>query len=185
MAEATSAAEPYSFEPPASLLESSEDEESGSSDGSSTVDEADDDIPAAGDDERAWCQCGHCVVWPGQRRREKVCCHHYPEVTGKFEGGGMQCITTHQGFRDNCLSSYTIESVIVLFKQSLRKRWKEEFENKDEPHRTYRHVAYSNFVRWVWHTTGRKNRKILPACVVATVRNQFPSQIYTGFKYAV
>ncbi|KAK7103253.1 uncharacterized protein [Littorina saxatilis] len=125
--------------------------------------------------------CGHCVVWPGQRRREKVCCHHYPQVTGKFEGEGMQCITTHQGFRDNCLSRYTIESVIILFKQSLRKRWKEEFENKDEPHRTYRHVAYSNFVRWVWHTTGRKNRKILTACVVATVRDQFPSQIYTGF----
>ncbi|XP_070202312.1 uncharacterized protein [Littorina saxatilis] len=57
------------------------------------------------------------------------------KLLGNLRGEGMQCITTHQGFRDNCLSRYTIESVIILFKQSLRKRWKEEFENKDEPHR--------------------------------------------------
>lgn len=50
---------------------------------------------------------------------------------------------------------------------------------------TYRHVAYCNFVRWIWRTTGRKNRKILPACLVAAIRSKFPSEQYAGFKYAV
>ena len=50
--------------------------------------------------------------------------------------------------------------------------------------RTYRHVAYCNFVRWIWQFTGRKNRKILPACRVVAIRKKFPSQQYTGFECA-
>ncbi|KAK7087324.1 hypothetical protein V1264_005399 [Littorina saxatilis] len=173
---------PYMFEPPASLLESStEDEGTTSSSGENS--HSDDENRDSVSDQRGWCQCGHCVVWEGQKRREKMCCRSYPEVERKL-AVGQTCITSHEGVQDNCFSRYTIESVVILLKQSLKKRWKEEFENKAEPHRTYRHVAYCNFVRWIWHTTGRKNRKILPACLVAAIRDRFPSQSYTGFKYA-
>lgn len=50
-------------------------------------------------------------------------------------------------------------------------------------YRTYRHIAYRRFVRWIWGFLGRKNRKILPSCAVNAIRNQFPSQQYSGFQY--
>lgn len=51
--------------------------------------------------------------------------------------------------------------------------------------RMYRYVAYRRFVRWIWHRLGKNMRRILPSCVVTVIRNTFPSEEYTGFKYAV
>ncbi|KAJ8307963.1 hypothetical protein KUTeg_014482 [Tegillarca granosa] len=50
-------------------------------------------------------------------------------------------------------------------------------------HELYRYIAYRRFSRWIWHILGRKNRRILPACVVMKIREQFPSEEYCGFKY--
>ncbi|VDH91579.1 Hypothetical predicted protein [Mytilus galloprovincialis] len=49
----------------------------------------------------------------------------------------------------------------------------------------YRFMAFRRFVQWIWHRLGRHNRKILPACVVKKIRDTFPSETYSGFKYAV
>ncbi|XP_077512589.1 uncharacterized protein LOC144123678 [Amblyomma americanum] len=47
----------------------------------------------------------------------------------------------------------------------------------------YRYTAYRQFVRWIWRRLGRRNRRVLPSCVVGEMRNAFPAQRYCGFRY--
>ena len=46
--------------------------------------------------------------------------------------------------------------------------------------------AYRQLVHWVYSRLGRGIRKVIPSCVIAAVRHEFPEAdgIYTGFKLA-
>ena len=50
--------------------------------------------------------------------------------------------------------------------------------------RTYRYIAYRNFTRFIYHRLRKYERKVIPACCIAKIRQSFPSQEYCGFKYA-
>lgn len=50
--------------------------------------------------------------------------------------------------------------------------------------RKYRYTAYKEFVWWIWGRLGRFRRVRLPCCVVARIREEFPSATYTGFHYS-
>ncbi|XP_061190502.1 uncharacterized protein LOC133198423 [Saccostrea echinata] len=58
-----------------------------------------------------------------------------------------------------------------------------QLEENEHIHELYRYFAYRKFVRWVYQRLGKKNRRILPSCVVTKIRKTFPSQQYCGFKY--
>ena len=42
--------------------------------------------------------------------------------------------------------------------------------------RRHRYTAYRNLVLWAWGWLGKKNRVALPSCVLAAIRNVFPSE---------
>ena len=42
-------------------------------------------------------------------------------------------------------------------------------------HRSFRWAAYRQFVWWTLGRMGRRNRRIIPACVVHKIRSTFPS----------
>ena len=52
--------------------------------------------------------------------------------------------------------------------------------------RSYRLAAYRQFTNWTYSFLGKGNRRVVPACVVNAVRQQFPEadNVYTGFKMA-
>ena len=52
--------------------------------------------------------------------------------------------------------------------------------------RAYRLAAYRQFIHWTYSRLGRGIRKVVPSCVVAALRHEFPEAdgIYTGFKLA-
>ena len=50
--------------------------------------------------------------------------------------------------------------------------------------RLYRLAAYRQFTNWTYNFLGKGNRRVVPACVVKTVRLKFPEPQYTGFKAA-
>ena len=52
--------------------------------------------------------------------------------------------------------------------------------------RAYRMAAYRQFIHWTYSRLGRGIRRIIPSCVVAAVRCEFPEAdgVYTGFKLA-
>jgi hypothetical protein len=50
--------------------------------------------------------------------------------------------------------------------------------------RTLRLAAYRQFTWWIHSKLGRKVRRVIPACVVATIRAAFSeeSEMYVGYK---
>lgn len=95
-----------------------------------------------------------------------------------IEEADLQCITEHEGFIVNCTNRYVLKTSYYEFIEDNG-----PLEDGALIHETYRYLAYRRFVRWVWHKLGKKNRRILPDCVVHAIRNAIPSQEYCGFKY--
>ena len=52
--------------------------------------------------------------------------------------------------------------------------------------RAYRLAAYRQFIHWTYNRLGRGVCRVIPSCVVAAVRHEFPEDdgVYTGFKFA-
>jgi hypothetical protein len=46
----------------------------------------------------------------------------------------------------------------------------------------YRYVGYRQFVAWIYQQMGKDIRVGLPSCVLRRIRQEFPSESYTGFK---
>ncbi|XP_049522492.1 uncharacterized protein LOC125945007 [Dermacentor silvarum] len=107
---------------------------------------------------------------------ESVCCTEIDCVDALR--GNEAYITWHSRFVQACLNVHALEvAYYALMEDRLA------LVEAPEIHRRYRYTAYRQFARWVWHWLGRGNRKVLPSCVVAAVRDAFPSEVYAGFKY--
>ncbi|XP_033729534.1 P2X purinoceptor 7-like [Pecten maximus] len=123
-----------------------------------------------------WCDCGHCGQMP--TNLECRCCCSFNLCQEKMEQGNLTCITEHEAFQVNCLNRHVLE---LAFYEHLDNNG--PIGDEEPVHELYRYIAYRRFVRWVWHRLGRKQRKVLPSCVVLKIRKTFPSEDYTGFKY--
>ena len=42
--------------------------------------------------------------------------------------------------------------------------------------RSYRYSSYQQFIRWVFDRLGKKNRRVIPSCVLWKIRNIFPEE---------
>ncbi|KAJ8310929.1 hypothetical protein KUTeg_011519 [Tegillarca granosa] len=122
------------------------------------------------------CSCGQCSTMSTPEKC--CCCTSVAAVNEKVISASIKCITEHEGFIVNCLNNYVLESSYYEYIQENGRLGENEFI-----HELYRYIAYRRFSRWIWHILGRKNRRILPACVVMKIREQFPSEEYCGFKY--
>ncbi|KAG0445593.1 hypothetical protein HPB47_013602 [Ixodes persulcatus] len=127
-------------------------------------------LPDPSPDPDAWrlMNTAWCESMPSSR--ECLCCREcLPAKAAQPEG----CITEHADFALVCLQPAVLR---VAF-------W--ALEDADIPPTQgdpmLRFVAYRQFVRWMWQRLGRHNRRILPACVVCRIREQFPSDTHTGF----
>ncbi|XP_071148081.1 P2X purinoceptor 7-like [Mytilus edulis] len=179
-----SSVHPYQYEPtvlPGRVISESESDPDSDTDSDSKLDASDDDMPLPGletevDDISLWCSCSRCSAMP--TRRECKCCRNTNVVDSKVEEADLKCITEHEGFQVNCLNQYVLETTYYEYVQDNG-----PLEDNAMIHETYRYLAYRRFVRWVWHKLRKKNRRILPSCVVTAIRGAFPSQEYCGFKY--
>ncbi|KAK3093711.1 hypothetical protein FSP39_019129 [Pinctada imbricata] len=160
---------PYQFEPTRSTRGETDDSGTDSSESSS-----DDDAELRPVEE--WCSCGHCENMPTDR--ENVCCKQFPLCMEKMEPNTLKCVTHHEAFRVNCLNTDVLE---LAFYDYLDIHG--HIGDEEPVHELYRHIGYRRFVRWIWHRLGKRNRKVLPSCVVNSIRQAFPSQEYCGFKY--
>eukprot|EP00794_Sanderia_malayensis_P002247 gene2247-2567_t len=46
----------------------------------------------------------------------------------------------------------------------------------------FRHIAYRQFARWIWHKLGKGVGVVIPSCVVKQSRSEYPSVSYEGFR---
>ena len=93
---------------------------------------------------------------------------------------GLMCITDHPGFNPN-INPYVIENAYYRYIEVNG-----PVGEYTLMHKLYRHLCYRSITQWFYVKLGKKNRKVLPSCVVNAIRQNFPSEDkeYTGFKYA-
>eukprot|EP00112_Aurelia_sp_Birch-Aquarium-sp1_P015922 Seg3567.1 transcript_id=Seg3567.1/GoldUCD/mRNA.D3Y31 product="P2X purinoceptor 7" protein_id=Seg3567.1/GoldUCD/D3Y31 len=111
----------------------------------------------------SWCKCGVCVDMGKQE--ENKCC------------GRKVCVTSYYMFRKLCLD----RDVLRL---NITARCDIRAENMDFTMNAFRKAGYRQFTLWKYGRLGKSNRRVLPSCVVTTIRKFYPSPTghYMGFK---
>ncbi|XP_075538750.1 P2X purinoceptor 7-like [Dermacentor variabilis] len=158
--------DPYSDTPFRNLLLHADD---GSSDSPPPDSPSSPDGPDDDNDHR--CDCRLCEHMP--TALEQVCCRDVPQVVAESPEA---CITQHEEFRSVSLSPAVLGALYWELQEN-------GVVVDGEVHRKYRFLAYRLFSRWIWKRLGRRNRVVLPACVVSAIRRKFPSAEYVGFRY--
>ncbi|KAM7312352.1 P2X purinoceptor 7 [Ixodes scapularis] len=102
--------------------------------------------------------------------KECVCCRECPPAVATHPEG---CITEHTDFAAICLQPCVLRVAFWALQ--------EEERHPAPGEQKLRFVAYKQFTRWMWRRLGRYNRRVLPACAVARIRQEFPSETYTGY----
>ena len=99
-----------------------------------------------------------------QDERENVC---YQKRT---------CVTSYVMFNTTCLDREVLQLAI-------RARCDIHADEPDYSTQSYRKAAYRQYTLWKYGKLGRWNQKILPSCVVTTIRQAYPAPDgnYMGF----
>ena len=119
--------------------------------------------PNPGDTSPEWCKCNAC--WPMPNEIENVCCKR------------VTCITRFQAFDNICLDRDILE-VCIEARCDIRA---DEFDFSKE---SFRKAAYRQFVLWRCGKLGWGKRRVVPSCVVLSIRRIYPSTDgqYMGYR---
>ncbi|XP_071947313.1 uncharacterized protein [Antedon mediterranea] len=125
-----------------------------------------------------WCKCTKCVV--ATKARESHCCADTVEILEKMEETEqhLTCVTFHKAFLANCLDKDVLEVSFwhhVQGKACL-------FPGDCAVNKLFQKIAYQRFATWIWKLQRKRKRHVLPSCVVAVIKEQFPSDP-ADFKY--
>ena len=135
------------------------------------------------------CLCSNCQMM--DREAECLCCMECGRTTFKLDdnitvlrkSSRFTCITQHPGFQSVCLDPWVLQVAWLAYKQAYEQIY-------DGPqHKKYRHIAYRQYVRWVYGYVGRNIRVPLPSCAVSCIRAHYPPPgdeeyfQFTGFLY--
>lgn len=110
-----------------------------------------------------WCVCNKCHAMP--TAVENVCCKV------------RTCVTSTDLFESTVLD-LNVLSIAILNRSEVF------VDEADYSPASYRKAAYRQFILWKEGHLGRGNRKVIPSCVVWSVRNRYPAPDgqYLGFK---
>jgi hypothetical protein len=146
---------------------------------------------------QAWCLCGNCVQMPTNLEL-KCCCNErvdlktiFPEIKDNNHCND----NNNRGQKATCcvMSWNSILTTHVLHPVTLQLLWFNDRRYKgyagdqllfnNMTNKSYRFHAYRNYISFVHGHLGRGNRKVIPACVVAYIRSQWPEPDgnYRGF----
>ena len=121
--------------------------------------------PAPPEPENAgpWCVCGVCRRMPS--KEENVCCKK------------RTCVTSYVMFNTICIDREVLQLAI-------RARCDICADKLDYSTQSYQNPAYWQYTWWKYGKLGRGNRKILPSCVVLSIRQGYPAPDgnYMGFR---
>jgi len=80
----------------------------------------------------------------------------------------VHCITDHKGFQSVCLYPF----VLQVAWQGYNQHYENGYEGPT--HKKYRHIAYSQCVKWTCGCFGKQIRVVIPSCAVSCIREHFP-----------
>ena len=109
------------------------------------------------------CKCGYCASMP--KEIEKRCC------------GSHTCVTEQRRFAKLCLAADVLQLCVMNRADICNDR-------EDNSTKTFRKVAYRQFILDRHGYLGKGNRKVAHSCVVLRVRSKHPSPtgVYMGFR---
>ena len=117
-----------------------------------------------------WYSCSKCISLP--LPSECLCCRAFSLLDCQLERS--DCIIDNTNFRIVCLNPVVLETSYISFLRYKRHKGRapDVLANRQS-----RLMAYRQFVCWVrkGQPLGKKYRVTLPACVVKTIREEFPS----------
>ena len=119
--------------------------------------------PEPENDAEPWSIGGVCRRM--QDAQENVCCQK------------RTCVTSYVMFNTTCLDREVLQLAI-------RARCDIRADEPDYSTQSYRKATYWQYTLWKYGKLGRGNRKILPSCVVTTIRQAYPAPNgnYMGFR---
>ena len=129
-------------------------------------------------DEGNWCKCGQCALLNEEGSISYCCCDIDVAVDMK---GNALCITDHSKFKTFILNKDALE--MVTYGYNL-KRYPDK-KDEEKFNKLLRYTAYRSFLNMLeFHGLGKNNRYRLPACVIISIRDKYPSLkgVYVGFK---
>ena len=143
-----------------------------------------------------FCTCGNCDRMAS--RKESLCCKddQFSDVFSRtskrrtIDGNGELVITSH-ALNGLCLTkSPTIknivedEDLILTFLAEVSISCLRGLPKTPVSNREFRYGAYRSITRYLHGILGKRNRKILPACIIKMVRQRYPenSNNYVGYE---
>ena len=122
-----------------------------------------------------WCTCENCVHVPNIP--ERLCFQSTSEeiIGGKIDN--KKCISLTDAFHDVCLNKNVLETALGTWREFTD-------EELGISNKSYRFIAYRQFISWIFGWIGEDARKVIPSCGVNKIRMEFPApdNIYIGYK---
>lgn len=130
--------------------------------------------------EHGGCFCGRCIDMPTAVER-KCCAQEELDNTCLADYVEGQCLLECEDIK-HCISPVTVRHS-WLNQQRFFGLTGEALLFGNMTNKNYRHHAYRCYVNYIYGLLGRYNRKVIPACVIAEVRRQWPDPNgnYRGF----
>ena len=160
---------PYGYEPERAISSSNEETESSEIETSSndaTSENENDQLGRVGN--KDWCKCGQYKR--KIREIDSLCFTEVPAII-EDKSEGKKCITLAHELQLMCLNKTILKNVLVGLHETRR----DPLENyKDLQNRSLRFAAYKQFIWWIFQHLGKGNRRVIPSCVVWSIRKLFP-----------
>lgn len=135
------------------------------------------------------CKCGNCIDMPTSI--ENKCCvneelHRTNLQDDNFIPSENTCILQSKLLTDHLLGEVNVQ--LSWFRQQRYFGLTGDsllFSNMTNSNSRFH--AYRNYIDFIYGYLGKKNRKVIPACVVGHIRTKWPDSdhIYMGYKQAV
>ena len=96
-------------------------------------------------------------------------------IGGKIDN--KKCISLTDAFHDVCLNKNVLEAALGTWREFTD-------EELGISNKSYRFIAYRQFISWIFGWIGKDARKVIPSCVVNKIRLEFPAvdNICIGYK---
>ena len=139
-------------------------------------------LPTSG----SWCKCGNCSEMP--EGVERKCClgetFDYTNFQDPNFRPGEQCVLESNFVFNTVLQKGHLELAWVAQRRFLGLRDPEDIDVKLMTNTNYRFCAYRSYINFIYGFLGRRNRRVIPACVVGHIRNTWPDPhgSYVGYK---
>ena len=155
---------PYQFEPVEEVSETDTNE----SDTESFEEERSYDENTARAGCLNWCLCLKCKV--EEREIDCLCFQELATLNEKLDvEKNATCITEAEEFKTLCLNNVVLQNVLVGFHDT-----RGDYLEEKTPSGSYRFASYKQFTWWVYKSLRNGNRRVIPSCVLWSIRNLFP-----------